>query len=311
MVIPRFSIIIPNFNKASYLENSINSVLLQTFKNWECIIIDDHSTDSSWEIIEGYANKDHRIKPFKRPRNRKKGGNAARNYGIQLAKGEFVALLDSDDIWGPNRLELALQFLTSNNIEALFSGAIVVSKNYTQKLSSRNIRDGESIFDFILSDDVFCPTPSFILRRELAQEILFDEDLKRHQDYDFFIRAHMKKAWSYFENFDVKVNWVRDDLKVINYRDCIPFYEKHWEKSKNEQIRHKYIVRITSSSIRESFNNNVAKYYRNILKNEGYRFSFQEYIMFFFPYIFFVLSKFKWFTLGAFNKLGISQNLKN
>lgn len=295
------SILIPNYNKAPYLRETLDSVLAQSFTEWECIIVDDHSSDNSWKILEEYAFVDNRIKIFRRPENRKKGGNAARNYAIELARGEFVAFLDSDDIWQPSRLELALNFLKLQQIESIYSGAVVVRPNFIEKLPSRDIQDGESVFDFILSDGVFCPTPSLIMKNDLAKKVMFDENLKRHQDYDFFIRAHMISPWKYFENYDVQVNWTRADLKNINYHNCLPFYEKHWEKSTNKTIRYKYIIRITSSSVRESFNNNLAAYFRNILKKEGYVFSFQEYIMFYFPHLFFVLSKIKWAFRGVFS----------
>lgn len=297
------SILIPNYNKAPYLRQTLDSVLSQVYTNWECIIVDDHSTDNSWKILEEYASLHTRIKIYKRPVNRKQGGNAARNYAIGLAKGEFVAFLDSDDIWKPSRLELALNFLKSQQIESIYSGAVVVRPKSIEKLTSRDIREGESVFDFILSDGVFCPTPSLIMKRDLSEKVMFDENLKRHQDYDFFIRAHMISPWKYFENYDVQVNWRRADLKNINYYNCLPFYEKHWEKSTNKTIRYKYIIRITSSSVRESFNNNLAAYFKDILKKEGYAFSFQEYIMFYFPHLFFVLSKIKWTFRGViYNK---------
>ncbi|EMS32309.1 Glycosyltransferase [Mariniradius saccharolyticus AK6] len=299
------SILIPNYNKAPYLRETLESVIGQTYTDWECIVVDDHSTDESWEILESFTQKDRRIKIFRRPENRKKGGNAARNYAIELAMGEFVAFLDSDDVWRPRRLESAISFLNSQNFEAIFSGAIVLRKNSIQKLSSRDIQIGESVFDFVLSDDVFCPTPSLILKKELAQIVMFDEKLRRHQDYDFFIRVHLVSPWRYFENYDVQVNWTRDDLKTINYLDCLPFYEKHCEKSQNKAIRHKYIVRITSASIRESFKNNLSRYFRNKLQLEGYRFSFREYIMFFFPSLFHMLSKTKWFVLSVAYRLRI------
>lgn len=217
------SIIIPNYNKVNYLKQTLDSVLAQTYSDWECIVVDDYSTDNSWEILESYSQKDFRIKIFKRPNIRNKGVSATRNYAIELAEGEYVALLDSDDTWGPNRLESAIKFLNLYNIEAIFSGAIVLWQNSTQKFSSRDIRVGESVFDFILSDDVFCPTPSLILQRSLARFVMFDEDLKRHEDYDFFIRVHEFSKWKYFENFDVIVNWSRPNLNQINYDYCLPF----------------------------------------------------------------------------------------
>nr|WP_281261113.1 glycosyltransferase family 2 protein [Cecembia rubra] len=296
------SILMPNFNKGPFLKSTLNSVILQNYENWECIIVDDHSTDDSWEILEEFSKKDKRVRIFKRPENRKPGGNAARNYAIEKARGYYVAFLDSDDIWNPDRLRLALNYLNSQNFEAIFSGAHVIRPNSIVKLPSRDIRDGESVFDFILSDDVFCPTPSLMMKRKLAQEVLFDEDLKRHQDYDYFIRAHLVSPWKYFENYDVKVNWTRPNIKKVNYFDCIPFYEKHWQKSRNNKIRHKYINRITSSSVRGNYKYNLASYFRKILQKEGYKFSLREYVLFYTPFLFLLFSKSKRFFLSIFQK---------
>lgn len=296
---PLVSILIPNYNKSPYLRQTLDSVLNQTYTNFECIIVDDYSTDNSWEILEEYASLHTRIKIFRRPEDRKQGGNAARNFAIEQSKGQYVAFLDSDDIWNPKRLEVAFEFLKASDVLSIFSGAIINRPNSIEKLPSRDIREGESVFDFILSDGVFCPTPSLIIKSDLAKKVMFDENLKRHQDYDFFIRAHLISPWRYFENYDVQVNWTRSDLKKINYHNCIPFYEKHWEKSKNDKIRYKYILRITSSSVRENFKYNLASYFRDILKNEGYKFSFKEYILFFTPFIFLLFSKFKWFFFDS------------
>lgn len=301
---PHVSILIPNYNKSDYLKETLDSVIGQTYTDWECIIIDDHSTDSSWEILEEYANNHAKIKIYKRPPNRKQGGNAARNYAIELAKGEFVAFLDSDDIWKSTRLECAIGFLKSQQCESIYSGAVIVRPTSVIKLPSRDIREGESVFDFILSNDVVCPTPTLILKTNLAKTVMFDEDLKRHQDYDFFIRVHMISPWKYFENYDTKVIWTRPNLNKINYLNCIPFYEKHWRKNRNKKTRYRYIVRITSSSVRNNYNNNLTSYFRKILVKEGYRFTIKEYFLFYTPFLFFLFSKIKWGVICLFKKIG-------
>jgi len=288
------SILIPNYNKSPYLRETLDSVLAQTYTNWECIIVDDHSTDSSWEILKEYAIKDIRFKIHRRPVDRKKGGNAARNYAIELAKGEFVAFLDSDDLWYASRLQRAMNFIEKHNSLSIFSGALVIRPEGVVKLKSRNIREGESIFDFILSNDVFCPTPSLILNKKILDGVRFDENMIRHQDYDFFIRAHLIQPSVYFENFDVVVNWTRPNLKKVNYFDCIPFYEKHSALSKEKNIRIRYIKRITSNSVRNNYRFNLSNYYKEVLLSEGYEFSFKDYLLFFQPYCFWMMSKLKW-----------------
>ena len=87
------SILIPNYNKASYLRPTLDSIMAQTYSNWECIIVDDHSTDISWEIIEEYAKTDSRFKIYKRPNHLAKGGNVCRNYAFTNSVGDFVVFL--------------------------------------------------------------------------------------------------------------------------------------------------------------------------------------------------------------------------
>ena len=91
------SIIIPTFNRGCLLEETLQSILKQTYTKWECIIVDDGSTDNTEKIVEKYIKSDSRIQYYKRPETRKKGANSCRNYGFKLAKGEYINWFDSDD----------------------------------------------------------------------------------------------------------------------------------------------------------------------------------------------------------------------
>lgn len=108
MANPLVSVIVPVYNAASYIEETIKSVLGQTYTDWELLLVDDCSTDDSVRIISKYC-EDERIKLIKQPTNQKAA--MARNAGIRQARGEFVAFLDSDDIWGETKLEKQLAFM--------------------------------------------------------------------------------------------------------------------------------------------------------------------------------------------------------
>jgi len=114
------SIITPNYNCACFLSQTIESVIAQTYKNWELLIIDDCSTDNSIDIIEKYINKDIRIKLFKTKCN---SGSPIepRNIGIQNAHGRFIAFLDSDDLWLPYKLERQIPFFNNVNVVIIYS----------------------------------------------------------------------------------------------------------------------------------------------------------------------------------------------
>ena len=102
----------PNYNCEKYIGETIDSVLAQSYENWELLIVDDCSTDKSVEIIQNYCDKDERIKLFVSETN--KGGAAARNRALREATGKWIAFLDSDDLWLPEKLEKQLAFMADN-----------------------------------------------------------------------------------------------------------------------------------------------------------------------------------------------------
>ena len=106
------SIIMPNYNGGRFLPETLESVLSQTYKNWELLIVDDCSTDGSRELIGSYAEKDDRIRPVFLEEN--SGAAQARNVALLAAKGKWIAFLDSDDLWLPEKLEKQIAFMTEN-----------------------------------------------------------------------------------------------------------------------------------------------------------------------------------------------------
>ena len=107
------SIIMPNYNCEKFIDETIKSVLAQTYGNWELLIVDDCSTDGSIKIINSYCEKDERIKLF--PNDKNCGAAASRNKALREAKGRWIAFLDSDDLWTPEKLEKQIAFMDSNN----------------------------------------------------------------------------------------------------------------------------------------------------------------------------------------------------
>lgn len=121
------SIITPSYNSKSHITAAIESVIAQTYQNWEMIIVDDHSQDSTVEIIKKYQKNDARIKLFRLQEN--VGAAEARNIGLRKAGGRFIAFLDSDDLWRPDKLEKQLAFMTKNNIEFSFTSYDRITEN--------------------------------------------------------------------------------------------------------------------------------------------------------------------------------------
>jgi teichuronic acid biosynthesis glycosyltransferase TuaG len=113
------SILTPTYNTEKFIKATIESAQNQTYKNWEMILVDDASTDNTVAIIEEFVKRDSRIKLFKLPENR--GNGFARNAALEKATGKYIAYLDADDLWFPEKLEKQIQFLKTNNLHFTFS----------------------------------------------------------------------------------------------------------------------------------------------------------------------------------------------
>lgn len=160
------SVIMPCFNSSKYIEQSIDSVLSQRYRNIELIIIDDASTDNSIDIINSYT--DHRIKLITLDKNH--GAGFARNKGIDLANGRFIAFLDSDDIWKENKLELQIPFMLENRYALTYTyyqqfSAIGIGKkvqpplsvNYNELVYCNVIGCLTAVYDTILLGKQYMP----------------------------------------------------------------------------------------------------------------------------------------------------------
>ena len=173
----KISVIIPTFNRAHLILNSINSVLNQTLKNLEVIIVDDGSTDNTKKIIESIDDK--RIKYIKLLN--RTGGSNARNVGIKNAKGNYIAFQDSDDIYYPEKLEKQLKNIMNNNSDLDFCKHKFIRKNLfsyllPNKEQEKTIYSGK-LFEELISKGNFIPTPSVLIKKQIMKEYNFDSNL--------------------------------------------------------------------------------------------------------------------------------------
>ena len=121
------SIIMPSYNASRFIRESINSVLLQTYSNWELLIVDDCSKDNSVKIAQKFVDIDQRVRLF--PLEKNVGAAAARNVAIGQAKGQYIAFLDSDDVWNEDKLEKQLSFMKQNSYAFTFSDYYVMEED--------------------------------------------------------------------------------------------------------------------------------------------------------------------------------------
>lgn len=172
------SIIIPIYNSANYLEDTLKSVVNQTYKNYEAILIDDGSTDNSMEIAYKFAKKNQKIKIIKAEH---KGVSNARNIGIKSANGRYLTFLDSDDIWLPNKLEEQLKFIKTNNYEFVYCNYIYMSDNGEK--FSKEIKAGNMLnYKKALKDIRILTITAMIDLKKIPKELCYmpntmDEDI--------------------------------------------------------------------------------------------------------------------------------------
>jgi teichuronic acid biosynthesis glycosyltransferase TuaG len=193
IIIPKVSIIMPAYNVESYIEASINSVLNQTFKDWELIIIDDGSIDLTSEILKKYELLDKRIHYIYQENSKQA---RARNNGIRIARASIIAFLDSDDLWMPNKLEVSLLHFDTNKFDLLFTdayygGNLEIDASVLD-LKKMKIPDSEyfgknAIADFIAYNRI--PTLTVLVKKNvLAQVNFFDEQFVLAEDFDLWLR---------------------------------------------------------------------------------------------------------------------------
>lgn len=185
------SIIIPTYNRAHLIIETLDSILAQTYTNWECIIVDDDSTDNSEEIIKEYTKNDPRFKYHHRPVDRLKGANACRNYGYELSKGEYIKWFDSDDIMHSDFLEkqvLLLEEKKELDFCASFSEMFDDKSGKRWPCNPEFTLNENSIYNFIIGN-LFFLTPSTLWDRKFLEgKELFDETLFNAHETDFNLR---------------------------------------------------------------------------------------------------------------------------
>lgn len=191
---PLVSIIIPTYNRAHLIGETLDSVLAQTYENWECIIVDDGSTDNTEEVVNNYIKRDTRFQFHHRPIDRPKGGNAARNYGFEISKGEYVNWLDSDDILSNNKIYSQILLTEKKNIEVLTCkwGRFQNDKNNFQLKDLKIYNQYDKGIDLLEKYAVyneFYPSHVFLILKETCVRAgLWNENLIINQDGEFFCR---------------------------------------------------------------------------------------------------------------------------
>lgn len=192
---PLVSVIIPVFNRANLIKETLDSVIKQTYINWECIVVDDGSTDGTIEVLKQYANKDSRINWYKRPKFKIKGASTCRNIGFELSKGKLIQYLDSDDLISENKFECQVNLLKNTNFKTFSTckwGWLKKDKKgeILRDLSIyKNFEKINLFLDALSVSRGYAPIHNYMFHRKLILENgNWNEYLKINDDGEFMAR---------------------------------------------------------------------------------------------------------------------------
>lgn len=212
----KVSIIVPTYNRANLIGETLNSIIAQTHGNWECLLIDDGSTDNTREVIDEFLKKDSRFKLFSRPENALKGPSACRNYGIDESVGDFLIFFDDDDIAHPQNLELCVLELLKKNISFcryirnVFYGNFDYNFDFSKAYTSFYI-DSKDI-ERMLKNELFCITSSIMWKKECFLNHRFEEHLRYAEEWELYSRI------------------VSSGFRGISIDKCLFYGRKHMEQ---------------------------------------------------------------------------------
>ncbi|MDT0552273.1 glycosyltransferase family 2 protein [Urechidicola vernalis] len=244
------SIIIPVFGRIEFFKLTLESIKMQTYSNWECIIVDDGSEKEELEIIKALISQDSRISLLLRPEHKRKGANACRNIGIERAKGDFLVFLDSDDVLASfcleDRLKTIEKFPSRDfyvfNMAYLNNPDVLVNKYHNSKQ--------ENYLAQFLSNSPAWPITSLLVSNNV--KVTFDEGLKRFQDVDYSIKLILGR------------------LQYHLFKDITPdCYYRVTEDSLSRVNNKGFIKKVVKSYCR--LLNNVFKYGDNFLTKDELR----------------------------------------
>jgi len=268
---PKVSIIIPTYNSAKFLPRAINSIINQTFQDFELIIVDDGSTDNSKEIITEYTNKDNRIKYYWEPNS---GGPAKpKNTNFKYVQGDYIAYLDSDDEWLPKKLEKQLAIFAkfpNQKIGLVSCGANIVNEKgkYLMTINAHNKK--RNLSDLLIANYVFSNSgviiPSAVIKDVGSRDE--SEDIGYYEDWDMWVRIMARGyIFKFIEepliNYTIRTNNTSKNIdKLKRAKQNVAFYNKHKQLYKNNDIEYIILARIGLSYAVAGDRTQAKKYYK-------------------------------------------------
>lgn len=188
---PTVSIIMATYNRAHFIVETLNSIQNQTFLNWECLIIDDGGTDNTIEVVTHILNKDSRFRFFKRPNNYKKGLPGCRNYGLDLAQGNYIIFFDDDDIVHHDNLKICFEVLNNQKIDFCHYQKLSFGEQ-NPVIEDCKIKEKESLdknrIEEVITQNIGLASCTVMWKSKCFDEIRFDENLLYAEEWECYSR---------------------------------------------------------------------------------------------------------------------------
>jgi glycosyltransferase involved in cell wall biosynthesis len=262
---PAVSVVLPTYNRADSLGRAIQSVLEQTFTEFELIVVDDGSTDNSDEVLSAFT--DSRVRVIRNPVNR--GVSAARNTGIRQSSGQFIAFQDSDDLWRPHKLERQVECLVRAGDRVGVVGCGWQLHGARQTKTTFPTARGD-IYREILADQApGLGTPMLLVRRLADGQPMFDESLPAMVERDFKLQYARRFRFDFVDEVLVDVQRGRSD-HVANPRNALASYARYLEKYAEDlerwpDIRAYYHWQAGREAVRCGDRRTAVRYFRSAL----------------------------------------------
>lgn len=250
---PLISVIMPAYNCSTIVGESIDSVLQQTFINWELIVVDDGSKDNTHEIISEYGKRDPRIKAY--TNNSNQGVSATRNRAISLAEGKWLAFLDSDDLWVNSKLEKQMHLVNEMHAEFVFTGASYINEAGEPYEGKFAVPETVTYEKLRRHNVISCS--SVLIKKQFLENFKMERD-ELHEDFAVWLRILRTGVVAYGINEPLLIYRVSRHSKSGNKLKSIVMTYKVFRFIGLDPLRSSYFtVRHTLSSLEK---------YRNIFR---------------------------------------------
>lgn len=251
------SVVIPVYNGGKKLDDTLKSVVFQSYGNLEIIVVDDGSEEDIESLILKFQDK--RISYYKSPH---RNANVARNFGILKSKGKYIAMLDSDDLWETNHIQDCLDTIEKKGVDGIYGSLklLNVKTNTIQSFTVRLPFENETVVDYLLKKGFGAQTSTLFMTATAAKTVQWDEKLLRHQDYDFVIRFCSKFHIGVKEEPTV-IYRIFPGVKKINFDSCICFLEKY-KNQISPVVYSQYCKNMYALACSHNTNSATSNYYR-------------------------------------------------